>query len=43
MKEFDKLVEIMKILRDPEKGCPWDKLQTPESLRPKKYMSFQKQ
>ena len=34
MKEFDKLVQIMKILRDPEKGCPWDKLQTPESLRP---------
>jgi len=34
MKEFDELLEIMKILRDPEKGCPWDKLQTPESLRP---------
>jgi len=34
MKEFDRLVEIMKILRDPEKGCPWDRLQTPESLRP---------
>ncbi|MBC8382268.1 MAG: nucleoside triphosphate pyrophosphohydrolase [Candidatus Cloacimonetes bacterium] len=34
MKEFDKLVQIMKILRDPEKGCPWDKLQTPASLRP---------
>lgn len=34
MKEFDTLIEIMKILRDPDKGCPWDRLQTPETLRP---------
>ncbi len=34
MKEFDELLKIMRILRDPEKGCPWDRLQTPESLRP---------
>ena len=34
MKEFDELVRIMKTLRDPVKGCPWDKLQTPETLRP---------
>jgi MazG family protein len=34
MKEFDELVKIMKTLRDPENGCPWDKLQTPETLRP---------
>ncbi len=27
------LVEIMSILRSPE-GCPWDKIQTPESLKP---------
>lgn len=34
MKEFDKLLEIMTKLREPEKGCPWDIEQTPESLRP---------
>ncbi len=28
---FDRLVEIMKILRSPE-GCPWDKSQTLESI-----------
>jgi XTP/dITP diphosphohydrolase len=30
LQEFEKLVEIMKQLR---KECPWDKAQTPESLR----------
>jgi MazG family protein len=33
MKEFDKLVRIMKKLRHPERGCPWDNKQTAESLR----------
>ncbi|MEA4845973.1 MAG: nucleoside triphosphate pyrophosphohydrolase [Clostridiaceae bacterium] len=32
-KSFDDLVELMEILRG-EKGCPWDKEQTRESLRP---------
>lgn len=31
---FDELVEIMKKLRDPDKGCPWDLEQTRESLKP---------
>ena len=34
MKEFDKLLEIMNKLRNPENGCPWDLEQTLESLRP---------
>ena len=33
MKEFYRLVEIMDILRG-ENGCPWDKKQTLESLKP---------
>jgi len=33
MKEFDKLVEIMERLRG-ENGCPWDKEQSFESLKP---------
>lgn len=33
MREFYKLVEIMKKLRGPE-GCPWDKEQDLESLKP---------
>ena len=33
MKEFYRLVEIMDILRG-ENGCPWDKEQTLESLKP---------
>lgn len=32
MKEFDKLIEVLNILRG-EKGCPWDKKQTRESLK----------
>ena len=27
------LVEIIRILRDPETGCPWDKVQTHSSIR----------
>jgi MazG family protein len=30
---FDRLVEIMRVLRSPE-GCPWDREQSVESLRP---------
>lgn len=33
MKEFDELVEIVRILRAPN-GCPWDREQTLESLKP---------
>lgn len=33
MKEFDRLVEIIKVLRG-ENGCPWDKVQTLETLKP---------
>ena len=29
----DDLVRIIAILRDPENGCPWDKVQTHESIR----------
>ena len=31
--KFERLVEIMRILRSPD-GCPWDREQTTESLRP---------
>lgn len=31
---FQDLVEIVRILREPEKGCPWDKEQTHKSLTP---------
>ncbi|HEX2770210.1 MAG TPA: MazG nucleotide pyrophosphohydrolase domain-containing protein, partial [Geobacteraceae bacterium] len=30
---FRKLVSLMAALRGPE-GCPWDRKQTPESLKP---------
>ena len=33
MKEFSRLVRIMKKLRHPRRGCPWDLKQTPESLK----------
>jgi uncharacterized protein YabN with tetrapyrrole methylase and pyrophosphatase domain len=33
MNEFYKLVDIMKKLRAPN-GCPWDREQTIESLKP---------
>jgi len=34
MSEFQKLVDIVKRLRDPEGGCPWDIKQTHDSLKP---------
>jgi MazG family protein len=33
-KSFENLLEIVRILRDPERGCPWDKEQTHQSLTP---------
>lgn len=33
MKSFDELYEIVHTLRGPE-GCPWDRVQTHESLKP---------
>jgi MazG family protein len=33
MKEFSRLVRIMKKLRHPRRGCPWDLKQTPASLK----------
>jgi MazG family protein len=33
MKEFCRLVKIMKQLRHPRRGCPWDLKQTPASLK----------
>ena len=33
MSSFDSLVQIVEKLRS-EEGCPWDKAQTPESMRP---------
>ncbi|WP_349764121.1 nucleoside triphosphate pyrophosphohydrolase [Fusobacterium sp. SYSU M8D902] len=33
MKEFERLVQIIKVLRG-ENGCPWDREQTLESLKP---------
>ena len=32
--KIDKLVKIMEKLRDPKNGCPWDKVQTLESIMP---------
>ena len=32
--KIDKLLRIMKKLRDPKKGCPWDKKQTMQSIIP---------
>ncbi len=34
MNGIERLHEIMVRLRDPEKGCPWDKVQTLETLKP---------
>lgn len=34
MKEFDELVEIIRKLRHPKNGCPWDLKQTHQSLIP---------
>lgn len=33
MEQFDRLVEIMAVLRSPQ-GCPWDREQTIDSLKP---------
>lgn len=33
MKELEKLLFIMKSLRDPVKGCPWDREQTIDSIK----------
>ena len=32
--EIDRLLDIMARLRDPETGCPWDKVQTFETIAP---------
>ena len=32
--EIQKLLNVMKKLRDPQKGCPWDKKQTIETIIP---------
>ena len=32
--EIEKLIRIMRKLRDTKKGCPWDKKQTMESIIP---------
>ena len=34
MTGIERLHSIMVRLRDPEKGCPWDRVQTLESLKP---------
>ncbi len=34
MREFDELVDVVRRLRNPVDGCPWDKKQTRESLIP---------
>lgn len=34
MKDLEKLLEIMARLRDPERGCPWDREQTFQSIAP---------
>ncbi len=31
--DFEALVQVMARLRDPETGCPWDREQTPQTLR----------
>ena len=32
--EIDRLLDIMAQLRDPNSGCPWDKVQTFETIAP---------
>lgn len=32
--QIDRLLKIMKSLRDPERGCPWDKAQTFQTIAP---------
>jgi NTP pyrophosphatase (non-canonical NTP hydrolase) len=33
MKEFSRLIGIMRKLRHPRSGCPWDLKQTPDALK----------
>ncbi len=33
MNEFEELLKIMETLRDPDTGCPWDKVQTEKTLK----------
>ena len=33
MKEFNKLIKILKKLRNPINGCPWDRKQTQHSIK----------
>ncbi len=33
MKELERLLHIMKLLRDPKSGCPWDREQTIDSIK----------
>lgn len=33
-KDISRLIEIMAALRDPQTGCPWDIVQTFESIKP---------
>ncbi|MFQ5487119.1 MAG: nucleoside triphosphate pyrophosphohydrolase, partial [Gammaproteobacteria bacterium] len=32
MDPLQRLLDIMAVLRDPQRGCPWDREQTMESL-----------
>jgi MazG family protein len=34
MESLTRLIEMMKLLRDPERGCPWDREQTLSSILP---------
>ncbi|MFT8801805.1 MAG: MazG nucleotide pyrophosphohydrolase domain-containing protein, partial [Gluconobacter cerinus] len=34
VRQIDRLLDIMKRLRDPQSGCPWDVAQTPETIAP---------
>lgn len=34
MSSINRFLDVMASLRDPQKGCPWDKEQTPESIVP---------
>ena len=33
-RDISRLIEIMKALRDPQSGCPWDIVQTFETIKP---------
>ncbi|WP_296435178.1 MazG nucleotide pyrophosphohydrolase domain-containing protein, partial [Rhizobium sp. UBA1881] len=33
-KDISRLIEIMAALRNPETGCPWDIVQTFETIKP---------